>query len=171
MAVLFLVFFVRGTPGKNVPGAPGPPVTKSGWELLANRPELAPQAVHELMRHTPVLFKVLRQAVVDVELDGVHFPAGSFVVANLAAANRDPSVYDNPDRLDITREGAPPMLSFGGGAHYCLGVHLARIELAEALRVITSKVANPRRTGPAPWKGFPEITGPTTLPIEFDAER
>jgi cytochrome P450 len=104
------------------------------WELLANRPELAPQAVEELMRHSPVNFRVLRKAVVDVEPGGVLFPAGSLVIANTAAANRDPAAYDNPDRLDITREGAPAMLAFGGGVHYCLGAHLARVELAEALR-------------------------------------
>jgi len=139
------------------------------WALLANRPELAPQAVEELMRHSPVNFRVLRQAVVDVELGGVHFPAGSLIIANTAAANRDPAVYEDPDRLDITRDEAPAMLTFGGGRHYCLGGHLARIELAEALRVITAKVANPRLTGPAPWKPITELSGPTTLPIEFDA--
>jgi cytochrome P450 len=137
------------------------------WELLAGRPELAPQAVEELMRHSPVNFRVLRKAVVDIELGGVHFPAGSLVIANTAAANRDPAVYDDPERLDITRHGAPAMLTFGGGVHYCLGAHLARIELAEALRVITAKMSNARRTGPAPWKPITELSGPTTLPIEF----
>jgi cytochrome P450 len=110
---------------------------------------------------------VLRKAVVDIELGGVHFPAGSLVIANTAAANRDPAVYDDPERLDITRHGAPAMLTFGGGVHYCLGAHLARIELAEALRVITAKMSNARRTGPAPWKPITELSGPTTLPIEF----
>jgi cytochrome P450 len=139
------------------------------WQLLANRPELASQAVEELMRHSPVNFRVLRKAVVDVELGGVHFPAGSLVIANTAAANRDPAVYDDPDRLDITRQGSPAMLTFGGGVHYCLGVHLARLELAEALRVITARMSTPRLTGPAPWKPITELSGPTTLPIEFEA--
>jgi cytochrome P450 len=137
------------------------------WELLANRPESAPQAVEELMRHSPILFAALRKTVVDVELGGVGFPAGSFVIANTAAANRDPAVYDDPDRLDITRQRAPAMPTFGGGVHYCLGAHLARIELAEALRVITAKMSNPRRTGPAPWKPITELSGPTALPIAF----
>ena len=141
------------------------------WELLANRPELASQAVEELMRHSPVNFRVLRKAVVDVELDGVAFPTGSLVIANTAAANRDPAVYDDPDRLDITRQGAPAMLTFGGGVHYCLGAHLARIELAEGLRVVTARMSNPRRTGPAPWKPITELSGPKTLPIEFEARR
>ena len=139
------------------------------WALLAEHPELAPQAVEELMRHNPVIFGTIRQAVEDVELDGVRVPAGTYVVINTAAANRDDAVYDDPDRLDITREGSPAMLTFGGGIHYCLGAHLARAELAEALTVITRRMPNPRRSGPAPWKPLMGITGPTTLPIEFDA--
>ena len=104
----------------------------------------------------------------DVELGDVLVPAGTLVIANTAAANRDPAVYDDPDRLDITRDGPPPMLTFGGGVHYCLGAHLARLELAEALRVITRRLPNPRRTGHALWKPITGISGPTTLPIEFD---
>jgi cytochrome P450 len=138
------------------------------WSLLAEHPELAPQAVHELMRHCPVVFASIRVASDDVELAGVTIPAGTLVVANTAAANRDPAVYADPDRLDITRDGAPGMLTLGGGIHYCLGANLARIELAEALTVITRRMPNPRRTGTAPWKPIVGITGPTTLPIEFD---
>jgi cytochrome P450 len=91
------------------------------------------------------------------------------VIANTAAANRDSVIYTDPGRLDITREGAPAIVACGGGVHYCLGVHLARIELAEALRVITVKMPNPRRTRPAPWMPVTQLSGPTTLPIEFGA--
>jgi cytochrome P450 len=139
------------------------------WALLGEHPELAAQAVEETMRHSPVVFAALRTACVDVELAGVVIPAGTLVIANTAAANRDPDVFDDPDRLDITRAAPPAMLSFGGGAHYCLGANLARLELAEALTVMTRRMPNPRRTGPAPWKPLVGISGPTTLPIEFDA--
>src|SRR5262245_61718805 len=139
------------------------------WALLAGHPELAPQAVEEVMRHSPVVFAPTRMAVDNVELAGVIVPAGTRVIVNTAAANRDPSVYIDADRLDITRDGPPAMLSFGGGVHYCLGANLARLELAEALGVMTRRMANPRRTGPAPWKPIIGITGPTTLPIEFGA--
>ena len=57
-------------------------------------------------------------------------PAGTPVVASTALANRDRSVYPDPDTFDITRQPAEPMLTFGGGAHYCLGVHLVKAELA-----------------------------------------
>jgi cytochrome P450 len=138
------------------------------WDLLAEYPELAPQAVEELMRHSPVIFGTMRKAVEDVELDGVMVPAGTHVIVNTAAANRDPVVYDDPDHLDITRTGPATMLTFGGGIHYCLGTHLARAELAEALTVVTRRMPNARRNGPAPWKPLLGITGPITLPIEFD---
>jgi cytochrome P450 len=138
------------------------------WELFGNHPELAGAAVHELMRYCPIIFALGRMTTEDVELCDVIVPAGSMVVANVAAANRDPAVFDDPDRLDITREPSSPILSFGVGAHYCLGSHLARLELIEALRIITQRMPNPRLSGPAPWKPLTGITGPTTLPIEFD---
>jgi cytochrome P450 len=139
------------------------------WALLGAHPELAPQAVEELIRHTPIVFTSLRIATDDVELGGMIIPSGTFVIANTASANRDPSVYHDPDRPDITRAAPPAILTFGGGVHYCLGAHLARLELVEALRVITRRIRKPRLTGGAPWKPIIGISGPTTLPIEFDA--
>jgi cytochrome P450 len=110
----------------------------------------------------------MRKAVEDVELGGVTIPAGTLVIANTAAANRDPAVYDDPDRLDIRRDGAPAMLTFGGGIHHCLGAHLARIELAEALTIVARRMPDIRLTGPIAWKPMTGITGPTSLPVEFD---
>ncbi len=110
----------------------------------------------------------MRIAIEEVELGAVIIPAGTLVIANTGAANRDPAVYDDPDRVDITRDAPPAMLTFGGGVHYCLGAHLARLELAEALTVITRRMPNADRTGPAPWKPLTGMSGPATLPIEFD---
>jgi cytochrome P450 len=138
------------------------------WAMLADHPELAPNAVEELIRHTPVLISTTRQTIEDVEVAGVAIPAGAHVMLNIAAANRDPEMFAEPERLDITREVPPAVLTFGGGIHYCLGVHLARAELIQALTVITQRMHNPRRTGPAPWKPFIGIAGPAALPIEFD---
>ena len=138
------------------------------WELLERRPEMAPRAVEETMRYTPILFTALRMATEDVELAGVLIRSGTLVVVNTGAANRDPDIFDDPDQLDITRDSAPSMLTFGNGAHYCLGAHLARIELAEALRLMAQRMPNIRRAGEAPWKPISGISGPTTLPVEFD---
>jgi cytochrome P450 len=149
------VYFLHGQPDQ--------------WALLGEHPELAGNAVHELMRYFPIVFALARTAREDVELGGVIIPAGSLVVVNIAAAQRDPAVYDDPDRLDITREPSTPILPFGSGAHYCLGSHLARLELVEALQMITRRMPNPRPSGPAYWKQMTGITGPTVLPIAFDA--
>jgi cytochrome P450 len=138
------------------------------WELLKEHPELAMAAVEETMRHSPIAGGTLRLVVEDAELGGYLFPAGTMVLVNTFAANRDPTVYDNPDRVDITREGAPAILTFGGGVHYCLGANLARREIAEALTVLTGRLRNPRIAGPAPWKPIVSLSGPTSLPIEFD---
>lgn len=140
------------------------------WAILSEHPEVAPTAVAELMRHTPVNIFLIRQAAEDIELAGVVIPAGTQVVVNMAAASRDPDKLDQPECLDITRTDSPPALAFGVGVHNCLGAHLARAELVEAITVITRRLRNPRRTGPAPWQPFTPLTGPVTLPIEFDVE-
>jgi cytochrome P450 len=138
------------------------------WELLKGHPELAMRAVEETMRHSPIACGTLRLVAEDAELDGYVFPAGTMVLMNTFAANRDPAVYDDPGRVDITREGAPPILTFGGGVHYCLGANLARREIAEALNVLASRLLNPRTAGPVPWKPMVSLSGPKSLPIEFD---
>jgi hypothetical protein len=80
--------------------------------------------------------------------------SASIVFANTAAANRDPAAFSDPDRFDITRDNIVGTLSFGNGAHYCLGSHLARLELAQALTVMAQRMPNLRRTGPAPWSSM-----------------
>ncbi|RUP00772.1 MAG: cytochrome P450 [Mycobacterium sp.] len=139
------------------------------WAMVSRHPEIADAAVHELMRYSPIIFGTLRQAAEDVELAGVRIPAGTLVLANTASANRDGNAYPDPERLDIARVGPAPILNFGGGVHYCLGAHLARLELTEAIRVITARMTNPRLTGSGPWRAMSGITGPLSVPLEFDA--
>jgi cytochrome P450 len=104
----------------------------------------------------------------DVAYGGYTFPAGTFILLNTFAANRDPDVYDNPDLFDISRDAPPPILTFGGGVHYCLGANLARMELAGALTVLARRMPNPRRIGSVPWKPMLGLSGPTELIVEFD---
>ncbi|WP_123027445.1 cytochrome P450 [Mycolicibacterium stellerae] len=139
------------------------------WELLAEHPELAMKAVEEVMRFCPVVFGAMRMTVEDVEIGGVLIPADTFVMCNTAAANHDVEVFVEPERFDITREDAPPMQTFGAGAHYCLGANLARREIADALTVMSDRMRNLRRDGIAKWKPMVGISGPATLPVAFDA--
>ena len=135
--------------------------------LLRDRPDLAMNAVEETMRHSPSMCSTLRSATEDVTLGEYLIPAGTFLLVNTYAANRDPAIYDDPARFDITRGDPPPILTFGGGAHYCLGASLARRELAEALKILAVRMPSPRLTGPAPWRPLLGMSGPTSLPIEF----
>lgn len=94
-------------------------------------------AVEELLRwHTIVQDGTGRVALDDVELDGVLVPAGSGVIVNLPAANRDPDVFPDPDRLDVTRHNARRHFAFGYGVHQCVGMTLARVELQIALETL-----------------------------------
>jgi cytochrome P450 len=104
------------------------------YARLAASPELVPQAVEELMRFVQLgeAGGMPRVTTEDVELSGVTIPAGSVVLASMAAANRDESMFADADRLDLSREIAQH-LGFGAGAHHCLGAQLARMELQEAL--------------------------------------
>jgi cytochrome P450 len=138
------------------------------WARLRDHPELAMPAVEESMRHSPAVCSTLRTVKEDVELSGYLVPSGTFIFVNSFAAKCDPAVYPNPDQFEITREAPPAILTFGGGVHYCLGANLARLELAEALKILARRMSNPRRVGPAPWKPMLGMSGPTSLPVEFD---
>jgi cytochrome P450 len=139
------------------------------WAMLIEQPELAMRAVEETMRHSPAVCSTVRTVLEDVTYGGYTFPTGTFIILNTFAANRDPEVYDDPDKFDITRESPPAILTFGGGVHYCLGANLARMELAGALKVLARRMPNPRRVGSAPWKPMLGMSGPTELTIEFDS--
>jgi cytochrome P450 len=112
------------------------------WTLLRERPELAMRAVGETMRHSPPMCSTVRSAAEDVTIGGYTVPAGTFIIVNTYAANRDSTIYDDPTRFDITRDDPPPILTFGGGVHYCLGANLARLELAEALKFLSQRFPN-----------------------------
>ncbi|QKW38256.1 cytochrome P450 [Actinomadura sp. NAK00032] len=97
-------------------------------ELLRARPELLPSAIEELLRYDgPVERASQRIALEDLEIAGTFVPKGAWVHVSLGAADRDPAVFDDPDRLDVTR--APKRhVAFGHGLHFCLGAPLARLE-------------------------------------------
>jgi cytochrome P450 len=105
-------------------------------ELRAD-PGLMPGAVDELIRWCgPTLMTIPRYAREDTDLHGVAVRAGDAVTTVVAAANRDPRAYDDPDRLDIHREMNPGHLGFAHGVHYCLGASLARVQTEVALNAV-----------------------------------
>lgn len=136
------------------------------WSLLVNEPRLAPQAVDEVMRLFGAVSGVPRVALEDIEVDGWAIAAGTLVFLVVASGNRDASVYGDPMAFDIAAE-RPAHLTFGGGAHYCLGANLARAEMEEALVVLARRLPDLRLDGEPEWRLGTGISGPTTLPIAF----
>jgi cytochrome P450 len=101
--------------------------------------DLIPQAIEEALRWETPLLTVARTATEDLELGGVPIPAGGFVAVSLGAANRDPARYPGPDTFDIFRADQRH-LSFGDGAHKCLGMHLARLEMRVLLTTVLDRL-------------------------------
>lgn len=100
---------------------------------LRARPELLDSAIDEVMRYRSETTRVERRTIRDVVIGGHEIPAGESVSVWIAAANRDPRVFDDPHVFDIERS-ANPHIAFGHGIHYCLGAPLARLEIRIALR-------------------------------------
>ena len=130
---------------------------------------LVPQAIEESLRYELPLLNITRIATVDTEVAGVPIPAGSTVMLMLAAANRDEERYPEPDRFDIFRDNPKPHISFGQGPHACLGLHLARMEMRVALKLMLDRLPDLRLD---PAGDDPHIRGqvfrsPTSIPVLF----
>jgi cytochrome P450 len=107
-------------------------------EMLRRNPELWADAMEELIRYESPVQGLGRTATRDVELHGVTIPEGAWVLMLFGSANHDERVFERPDVLDITRQGARPHYSFGHGIHYCLGNAVARLQTRVALEELVS---------------------------------
>jgi cytochrome P450 len=136
------------------------------WALLRRRPDLGTHAVEEVMRLVPTMPAISRVAQEDLQVNDLHVPAGTFLLIVVAAANTDPRVFD-PVGLDITRE-RPAQLTFGGGAHHCLGSWLARIQLREALTILAQRMPALEIDGEPVWRPPAGLYGPNHLPLRWD---
>jgi cytochrome P450 len=140
------------------------------WALLAERPDLAPRAVEECMRTLGAVRGTVRFASEDIVYRDVRFPQGTIVSVSLATANRDPEVFVEPDRFDITAERRTQQMTFGSGIHHCLGAALARAELQEALGILARRLPEVALDGPVIWKPPTfGIWGPARLHLRFTA--
>ncbi|HEX2849643.1 MAG TPA: cytochrome P450 [Acidimicrobiales bacterium] len=108
------------------------------WERLCADPSLVPSAVEELLRYDGPVHMTARIPTADIEVGGHVFRKGEQLVALLAAANRDPARFADPDRLDVTRPDNRH-LAFSHGIHICLGAALARIEAQEAFAALARR--------------------------------
>jgi cytochrome P450 len=137
------------------------------WRLLAERPELGPAAVEEVMRISPTTTWVTREAVADFTFDGLEIRAGTTIHLFCESAGTDPRAFGDAG-FDITATGRPPHFGFGGGVHYCLGHLVARTDMSVALPLLARTLREPRVRGGAVWLPCSGNTGPARLPIAFD---
>ncbi|MGD1219134.1 MULTISPECIES: cytochrome P450 [Streptomyces] len=139
---------------------------------LRDDPGLSVKIVEELLRYEPPVQLVpQRTCIADIELRGVTIPKGSRIWLVLAAGNRDPERFHEPDRFDPDREDIQH-LGFGSGIHSCFGAPLARLEAQIALAELARRLDNPRLVeDPPPYRPNAVLRGPRHLEITFDALR
>lgn len=111
------------------------------FEKLRARPELMENTIEEVLRYDTPVVDSGRIANRDIEIRGIKIEQGESMTVSLAAANRDPGIYPEPDRFDIERKDTHNQ-AFGGGRHSCLGAHLARIEGQETLAALLSRFSH-----------------------------
>jgi cytochrome P450 len=140
-------------------------------ERLRDHPERIPIVVEEVLRYEPPVQFVTRFALADIAIDGATIPRGSGIRLMLAAGNRDPGRFHDPDHFDPDRPDNEH-LGFGGGIHYCVGAPLARIEAQVALTALARRLVNPRLVDdPPPYRPNAVLRGPRHLLVEFDQLR
>jgi cytochrome P450 len=137
------------------------------WAKLVQFPALAESSVSEILRVLPPFPVISRIAPEDAEVNGLAIPAQTKTFLSVICASHDPRLYAEPERFDISR--APtPMLAFGAARHACVGVHLARIQLEEALKVLSAAVERIELDGEPQWRpAWEALNGPASLPLRF----
>ncbi|MBO1768221.1 cytochrome P450 [Allobranchiibius sp. GilTou38] len=136
------------------------------WERLVADPGLAAGAVEEVLRFDAPVQGTSRVSFDDTVIRGTPIGREELVQLRIGGANRDPTVFDQPDRFDITRPNAAEHLTFSGGIHYCLGAPLARLELEVVFGALARRLPQLRRTDrPVRYRRSLVIHGPAVLPM------
>lgn len=133
-------------------------------ERVRKTPQLLPSAIEEILRYRSPLQWVMRAPRRDLELSGQKLPAGKLLLPVIGSANRDPKVFPDAERFDVTRD-PNPHVAFGHGIHSCLGTALARMEARIALTDFFSRAPHFELARAEPWeprKGL-NVHGPTHL--------
>ena len=145
--------------------------TPEQLHTLSQRPELWPNAVEEILRLESPVQLTARLAVNDTEVAGTSIKQGELVVVYVAAANRDPAVFADPNRFDIERDNAGKHLAFSGGRHFCLGAALARAEGEVGLRAFFDRFPDVRSAGAGSRRDTRVLHGWSTLPVALGPAR
>ncbi|CAA9406741.1 MAG: Putative cytochrome P450 hydroxylase [uncultured Pseudonocardia sp.] len=136
-------------------------------DVLRADPARWPRAVDEVLRHDSPVQRTGRIALRDTELAGEHVRAGRIVVVMLGGANRDPAVFADPGRFDVTRSNAGDHIAFSSGIHYCLGAALARMEGEVGLRALFDRFPDLTPAGPPHRRPTRVLRGYDTMPVRL----
>ncbi len=139
------------------------------WQVLRDDPALVANAIEEILRFESPVQAVGRTVSEPIEFSGAALTKNDIVVSLVGGANRDPAVFEEPERFDVTRKDLRP-LSFGGGIHFCLGAQLARIEAAVVFETMLRRLPDLRLADPdrPKWRPSFVLRGLTELPVAWD---
>lgn len=135
--------------------------------LLRDDPSVLANATDEVVRWTSPVRHFLRYAAEDTLLGGVEMPAGSRVMLSYPSANRDEDVFVDPMTFDVRRPDVGRLLSFGVGAHFCLGSQVARVEVRTMLGKLSQQLACIEADGEAEWSQSNFVSGVKHLPVRY----
>jgi cytochrome P450 len=143
---------------------------RHAWEEICRDAALIPNAVEEVLRFDSSVIAWRRKTTQAVEVGGVPVPAGANLLLLLGSANRDPAVFEDPDRFDVHRRNVRDHLSFGAGTHFCLGAPLARLEARVVLEELSARLPGLRLLPGQALRFQPNTTfrGPLSLLVEWD---
>jgi len=135
--------------------------------LLQARPELIDNAADELIRWTSPVKHFMRTCRTPFTIRDVTFQPGDLLYLSYASANRDEDVFPDASRLDVTRENAASHLAFGFGRHFCLGAHLARMEIRALFKELLGRLEHIEPAGEPTWIRAHFVQGPKSVPITY----
>ncbi|MFT4519966.1 MAG: cholest-4-en-3-one 26-monooxygenase [Halioglobus sp.] len=142
------------------------------YQHLVDNPEILDDAIEEFLRYSPAVITFRRTAMEDTEINGQAIKKGDKIQLFYGAASADEAVFADPDVFDITRNQREDVRNehraFGIGQHFCLGSHLARLELRVVFDEILRNIRNPRLDGEINWLRSNFINGIKSMPIAFD---
>ena len=136
-------------------------------ELLQTQPQLIDHAADELIRFVSPVKHFMRTCQQPFTLRDVTFEPGELLYLSYASANRDDEVFADPMRLDVRRENASSHLAFGFGQHFCLGAHLARMEVRAIFRELLGRLEHIEFAGEPTWIRSYFVEGPKSIPISY----
>jgi cytochrome P450 len=136
-------------------------------ELLQAQPELIDNAADEIVRYVSPVKHFMRNCQAQFTLRDVTFEPGDLLYLSFASANRDEDVFPDPFRFDVQRENASSHLAFGFGRHFCLGAHLARMEIRALFKELLARLDHVELAGTPTWTRAYFVEGPKSIPIRY----